>query len=55
MDRENLNRGFLSVKGSSGFFVRNIERGRGGGGIPMETVRIHLNEVTIPFSFVSKA
>ena len=29
MDRENLNRGFLSVKGSSGFFVRNVERGGG--------------------------
>ena len=48
MSREEIYRGFLSVKGSS---VRNFE----GGGIPMETVRVHLNEAVIPFSFVSMA
>ena len=49
MSREEIYRGFLSVKGSS---VRNFE---GGGGIPMETVRVHLKEITIPFSFFSMA
>ena len=48
MSREEIYRGFLLVKGSS---VRNVE----GGGVPMETVRVHLNEVIIPFSFVSMA
>ncbi len=47
MSREEISRGFLLVKGSS---VRNFE---GGGYVPMETVRVHLNEVVIPFSFVS--
>ena len=50
MSREELYRGFQSVNGSYGVPLRNLE---GGGYVPMETVQVHLKEVTIPFSFVS--
>ncbi len=51
MSREEIYRGFQSVNGSYGVPVRDFE----GGGVPMETVQVHLNEVTIPFSFISMA